>query len=220
MNHIDIIRTEINKHIIENTFEKGILENFISPSKKFRIETTNLSFKESNYDLTKIEIIDIIKTQKIFEFYVNDSNFFHSFLSINNIDYLICAEDIYGGQTVIDLTNRIMKSHSTNEDGFIWTDFYLSPNGKKLATVGCYWACPYVIKLFDFSEPMNLPLNEIKEIDLLDNDEIIVGWLDNETLQMKGFKRDREPEYFDGGSFRMKIINETKVERQIKINGT
>ena len=99
MNHIDIIRTEINKHIIENTFEKGILENFISPSKKFRIETTNLSFKESNYDLTKIEIIDIIKTQKIFEFYVNDSNFFHSFLSINNIDYLICAEDIYGGQT-------------------------------------------------------------------------------------------------------------------------
>lgn len=220
MNHIDIIRTEINKHIIENTFEKGILENFISPSKKFRIEATNLSFKESNYDLTKIEIIDIIKTQKIFEFYVNDSNFFHSFLSLNNIDYLICAEDIYVGQTVIDLTNRIMKSHSTNEDGFIWTDFYLSPNGKKLATVGCYWACPYVIKLFDFSEPMNLPLNEIKEIDLLDNDEIIVGWLDNETLQMKGFKRDREPEYFDGGSFRMKIINETKVERQIKINGT
>jgi len=220
VNQIDIIRTEINKHINENPFEKGILENFISPSKKFRIEATNLTFKESNYDLTKIEIFNTIKTQKIFEFYVNDSNFFHSFLSVNNIDYLICSEDIYGGQTVIDLTNQIMKSYSPNEDGFIWTDFYLSPNGKKLATIGCYWACPYVIKLFDFTEPMNLPLNEIKEIDLLDNDEIIVGWLDNETLQMKGYKREREPEYFDGGSFRMKIINETKVERELKINST
>ncbi len=48
MNHIDIIRTEINKHIIENTFEKGILENFISPSKKFRIETIHNAF---NYDI-------------------------------------------------------------------------------------------------------------------------------------------------------------------------
>jgi hypothetical protein len=37
---------------------------------------------------------------------------------------------------------------------------------------------------------------------------------------MKGVQREREPEYFESGSFRMKTISETNIERQIKINGT
>ena len=65
---------------------------------------------------------------------------------------------------------------------------------------------------------MKLPLKEISEIELLGNDEIIIGWIDNDTIQMKGVQRERVPEYFEGGSFRMKTINETNVERQIKIN--
>jgi len=55
--------------------------------------------------------------------------------------------------------------------------FIYRPDGKTLATIGCYWACPFVTKVFDFSNPMVLPLTEIKEIELLGN-EIIVGWLD------------------------------------------
>ncbi|OCX54471.1 hypothetical protein BEL04_09540 [Mucilaginibacter sp. PPCGB 2223] len=111
-----------------------------------------------------------------------------------------------------------MNSYSPGEDGFIWTNFHLSPKGKILATLGCYWACPTVIKLFDFSNPLTLPLKEIKEIRLLDNDEIIIGWFDDETLQMKGVKKERVPEYFEDGSMRMNIVNETPMERQIKIN--
>lgn len=37
---------------------------------------------------------------------------------------------------------------------------------------------------------MVLPLPEVKEIELLDNDEEIIHWIDNETLQMKGFKEN------------------------------
>lgn len=122
-----------------------------------------------------MEIYDQKLNKKIFDFFINDSRFFYVWVTANKVDYLICAEDIFGGQTVVDLTNRKMTGYSPNEDGFIWTDFHLSPDGKTLGTIGCYRACPYEIKLFDFSEPFNLPLKEIKEIELLDNDEIILG---------------------------------------------
>lgn len=197
---------------------KGDFETFFSPSKQFRLDTTNYWLKNPYWDLTKVEIYDQKLNIKIFDFFVNESRFFHGWANANNVDYLICAEDIFGGQTIVDLTNQKMTGYSPNEDGFIWTDFHLSPDGKILATIGCYWACPSIIKLFDFTNPMKLPLKEISEIELLGNDEIIIGWIDNETIQMKGVQRERVPEYFEGGSFRMKTTNETNVERQIKIN--
>ena len=217
MNYIEQIRTKIRKAFDEKIFHRGDFETFLSPSEQFRLDATNFWSKEPNWDLTKVEIYDQRQNEKLCEFFVNDSQFFQGWLTKNNVDYLISAEDIFGGQTIVDLTNRKIVGYSPNEDGFIWTDFHLSPDGKTLATIGCYWACPYVIKLFDFTDPMNLPLKEIKEIDLLDNDEIILCWIDNETLQMKGVNREREREYSENGSFSMKIISETNVERQIKI---
>lgn len=199
---------------------KGDFETFLSPSRQFRVDTTNYWLKNPHWDLTKVEIYDQKLNIKIFDFFVNESRFFHGWATSNNVDYLICAEDIFGGQTIVDLTNQKMTGYSPNEDGFIWTDFHLSPDGKTLATVGCFWACPSIIKLFDFTNPMKLPLKEISEIELLANDEIIIGWIDNETIQMKGVQRERVPEYFEGGSFRLKTINETNVERQLKINET
>lgn len=220
MNHIEKIRTDILKVFNEKTFIKGDFETFLSPSGQFRLDATNYWLKNPHWDLTKVEIYDQKLNVKIFDFFVNESRFFHGWATANNVDYLICAEDIFGGQTIVDLTHQKMTGYSPNEDGFIWTDFHLSPDGKTLATIGCYWACPSIIKLFDFTNPMKLPLKEISEIELLDNDEIIIGWIDNKTIQMKGVQRERVPEYFEGGSFRMKIINETNVERQIKINDT
>jgi hypothetical protein len=220
VNYIEKLRTKIKNDIGEKTFQKGNFETFVSPNGHFRLVATNFYIKEQNLDLTKVEIYDQELNEKIFDFYVNDSSFFCGWVSAKEVEYLICAEDIFGGQTIVDLTNRQLAGYSPNEDGFIWTDFHLSPDGKTLATIGCYWACPYEIKLFGFDDSMNLPLIEIKTIPLLDNDEIILGWIDNETLQMKGVKREREPEYFESGSFRMKTISETKIERKIKINGT
>ena len=220
MNYIETIRNNIRKDFNAETFQKGDFETYLSPSNQFRIDTTNFWSKELNLELTKVEIFDINLNEKLFDFFVNESRFFYALVTKNNNEYLVCAEDIFGGQTVVDLTNRKMEGYSPNEDGFIWTDFHLSPDGTKLATIGCFWACPYVIKIFDFTNPLKLPLKEIKEIRLLDNDEVISGWLDNLTLQMKGVARERESENFEGGSMRMNTIGETKIERQIKINGT
>ncbi|MGB4811819.1 MAG: hypothetical protein WBP13_04980 [Methylophilaceae bacterium] len=214
MNYIDQLRADLKKDFEENTFQKNDVETFLSPSKQFRLDVTNFESKEPNLGLTKVEIFDQNLNEKLFDFFINESPFFYGWVTSNKMDYLICAENIFGGQTVIDLTHRKMAGYSPNEDGFIWTEFHLSPDGKTLATIGCYWACPYVIKLFDFSNPLNLPLTEIKEIRLMD-EEITLVWLDNDTLQLKGVKRERELVSSEDGILRMVTISETNVERQI-----
>lgn len=214
MNNIEKIRNSFKEHFKEITIDERTKETTFSPSKKYQVDT----FVHESYAYVKI--YNAILSELMFEFIINEDTFRHGWGTKNETEYLFCAEDIYGGQTIIDLTNKKIEGYSPEAEGFIWTDFYLSPDGTKLATIGCHWACPYVIKLFDFTTPLDLPLRELKEIELLDNDEIIVQWLDNSTLQMKGVKREREPEYFDEGSMRMKIISETTIERQIKINDT
>ena len=221
MNYIEKIREDIKKDFNEQTFQKGDFETFISPSNKFRLDTTNFWLKEPNWDLTKVEVYELTLNEKIFEFFINESRFFHGWLTKNNTDYLICAEDIFGGQTLVDLTNRKMVGYSPNEDGFIWTDFHLSPDGKTLATIGCYWGCSYVVKLFDFTHPMILPLTEIKEIQLLQNNEIITSWLDNDTIQLSLSESKTLREDFEDGSHIFKIVTTPIGEkREIKINGT
>ena len=214
MNHIDTIRATMIKDFSEKDFQRGDFETFLSPSKRFRLDVTSYLLKDPPLDLTNIEIFDQTLNEKIFDFFVNESHFFHGWVSANDTEYLLCAEDIFGGQTVIDMTHKKMNSYSPPEDGFIWTDFYVSPDGKTLATIGCYWACPYVIKVFDFSEPLNLPLREIQQIELLDNDEVITGWLDNETLNVKGFVKEHTLEGCEG----RKKLTQDNTKREIKID--
>jgi hypothetical protein len=213
MNKIKKVRNSFKKHFKETSIDELTKETFFSPSKKYCVDC----FVKESYCYVKI--YDAILDELLFEFIVNEDTFRHGWGTKNETEYLICAEDIYGGQTVIDLTNKKMEGYSPDKDGFIWTDLYLSPDGTKLATIGCHWACPFVIKVYDFTNPLDLPLRELEEIELLDNDEIIVEWLDNSTLQMKGIKREREPEYLDGSNMSIKTISETNMERKIKING-
>jgi hypothetical protein len=136
---------------------------------------------------------------------------------VNGNEYLVCAEDMCGGQTVIDLTNRQMASYSLDEDGFIWAEFFLSPDGKTLATIGCVWACPFEIRIYDFSDPMNLPLPEIKTKDLI-GAETIVGWLDNKTIQIRGTQTEHAKVFNSDGSFSYRVVGEKPIERIIRID--
>jgi hypothetical protein len=220
MNYIDEKRNEI-----KNFFNPGLIiqdskESVFSPSKHFRIDKVNYKQDKAdvNWEVTKVSIYDLRINQILFDFFINDSSFFYSWIDKGNIEFLICAEDIFGGQTVIDLTNRKMSSYSPGEDGFIWTDFHLSPDGNTLATIGCYWACPNEIKLYDFSDPMNLPLKEIKELEI-SNSETIKGWIDNKTLLICGWQAETVREQTEDGTFKYKMaINKTEPEREIILN--
>lgn len=222
MNNINKIRGEIKEFFYSKRLVQGSEEVCESPNGNYRLETSNyLQDKvDVNWNVTKVEIYDNKSQEKIFDFFGNDGRFFYEWINKDGIDLLICAEDLFGGQTVIDLTNRKMESFSPNENGFIWTNFHLSPDSKILATVGCYWGCPYIIKFYDFQNPLILPLPELNEIELLDANEVVIGWLDNDTLKTKVVKRENRIENYDNGSFRMKTINETLTERTIMYKKT
>lgn len=218
MNHIEKIRNEIKQYFDPKQFIENSQEIFISPNKNFRLETTNYhqAKDDVNWDVTKVEIYDNQLNAILFEFYSND-RFFHSWLQTNDVEYLICAEDLFGGQTVIDLTNKQMSSYSPDEDGFIWTEFHLSPDGQTLATIGCFWAAPFVIKIYDFKNPLELPLREIKEVELIGSEKI-VGWLDNNSFKTNGIKTEYKEESHESGGVTFKPIGETEIERVINTN--
>jgi hypothetical protein len=183
-NQIEKERAEIQKYFDEKNYVVNSEETINSKSKNFRLLTCcyEQTKPDVNWCVTKVSVFEISSYEKIFEFYVNDSSFFHGWVEKHGTEFLICAEDIFGGQTIIDLTNRKMNSFSPDEDGYIWTEFHLSPSGDYLATIGCIWACPYTVKIFDFLNPLDLPLKEIKEIVLL-NDETTAFWINDETIQ-------------------------------------
>ncbi len=74
----------------------------------------------------------------------------------NEHDYLVCGED-YQGQTVIELDTGKRRDYLPAEaaegHGFCWAGYELM--GNILLVDGCYWACPYEFRFYDFSDPMN-----------------------------------------------------------------
>lgn len=68
---------------------------------------------------------------------------------------------------------------------------------------------------------MTLPLTEINEIQLLQNNEIITCWLDNHTIQLSLSESKTVREDFEDGSHMYKVVtNPIGDKREIKINGT
>src|SRR5689334_6284396 len=111
MNHIEKIRKEIRASFDESKPILGSKESTVLPGANYRIdsEVFDLSTKTSNWQVAKIEIVDAFKGDIQFSFICNHDRLFYTWLTKDNNEYLICAEDLYGGQTVIDLTNKIFE---------------------------------------------------------------------------------------------------------------
>lgn len=187
MNKINELRAEILKYFSSKSIINDSKKIFFSPNNNYRLEI--IQYKQNktevNWIVTRVEIYDNISNKSLFYFYCDSDRFFYSWVIKNNIEYLICAENLCGGQTVVDLINRKLSSYSSGEDGFVSVEYHLSPNKDILGVIGCFWGCPYVIKLYKFTNPLDLPLTEIQEIKLLDNDEIFVEWVGNDAIKLR-----------------------------------
>ena len=80
-------------------------------------------------------------------------------------DYLVCGED-YQGQTIIQLDTGLRKDYlppSATRAGacFCWIDIEFEQSPLALRVEGCYWAFPYEMVRYDFSDPFSLPYAEI-----------------------------------------------------------
>ena len=190
MNHIDTKRAELQSIYDVSTLVEDSEEVIFSPTRNFRLETACYLVPKTfgNWQITKVTVFHSASNETLFTFLSNDERFFHNWAIKDDHEYLLCAEDIYGGQTIIDLTAREMSGYSPNEDGFISTVYHMSPDGALLLTSGCYWACPYAIKLFDFSNPLVLPWRELRT---LDNNEDVLGWINNTSFKTKGMNVER-----------------------------
>lgn len=75
----------------------------------------------------------------------------------NGNDFLIAGED-YQGQIVIELnTGRrrgLLPEEAKQGFGFCWADYRFDSKSQVVVVDGCFWACPYEFKFFDFSDPM------------------------------------------------------------------
>jgi len=186
-NRIDQVRAEVRKYFDPNGAIAGGNETHVSPSGHYRIETQ--TFKQNRPDMAlevmRVEVFEISSGDRPFEFIATYRRFFFTWIDAGVQEMLICAEDPFGGQTVIDLTNRKMSSYSPDMDGFIWTEHFPSPDGKLLAVQGCVWGSPYYVNIYDFSSPLSLPLPLRQQaIDLDDNGDDFGGWIDNETIRI------------------------------------
>lgn len=91
----------------------------------------------------------------------------------NGHDYLICGED-YQGQTVIELDTRerrdFLPESAAKGNGFCWVEYKCDDSKTVLIVLGCYWACPYEYRFYDFSDPIK---NGCPQIEFEDESEYI-----------------------------------------------
>lgn len=184
MNKIDEVRNETLK-FINLTDDKSVKYDIIeSPCKKYKLYVPEYYVSNDNQRLDALiaRIRYNNSDEEIAVLVVNESFFYHSWVSKNEIDYLLCAEDLCGGQTIVDLTNKKLFSYSENNDGFIWTKHLLSPDKNKLAVFGCGWGSEFFIKIYSFENPYLLPLILIEEPNWWGYD--ILEWIDNNKIKV------------------------------------
>lgn len=158
-------------------------EEFVSPSRKYRLVVSSIPTKPGCWNLTKGKIYggedlraEVERNYHAFPFeWVEDHPDGHS--------YLICGED-YQGQTVVQLDTGKVKSHLPQAAevgiGFCWAHYTVSPDKTMIAVEGCYWAAPYEVRVIDFSDPMKMPWPQIHE----DRDNTYTRWNEDNTLEI------------------------------------
>ena len=173
---------------IEGFFESAellsdLVEEFVSPSGKFMLRTEVYSKSENTWSYSRGIVTLVESNEVIADVKRNYGMFWHEWCEHpNGFEYLLCGED-YQGYTVINLDERSIKSFfpesAYDGHGFCWAKVYASPGGNILAVDGCYWACPYELVLYDFTEPDILPLRELSRTEDLMESE---GWLNESTF--------------------------------------
>ena len=148
----------------------------LSPSGKYKLVVTPFETKPGCWSYSQGLVYAVGSDTPLFEVRRN----YHSFPKTwvedhpNGHAYLICGED-YQGQTVLELDtgNRkdFLPKSAEKGFGFCWVGHTFNAKHQMLVIDGCYWACPYEYKFFDFSDPMGIGWPEIEPEKYIDSDD-------------------------------------------------
>lgn len=161
-NRIQDIRADISRYFDGNGFIPGTEEIHYSPDRNyfFRSACYRQTCKNRNWTVSKIQLFQMHNQEKLFEYIRNDDSLFHGWLTNEGKTYLYLSEDLEG-KSIFSFADRQFYSYSFEADTFIWCEYFPSPNGKRLAVIGCHWACPYELVVFDTSNPADYPYREL-----------------------------------------------------------
>lgn len=165
----------------------------LSPSGKYKLVVTPYSTKPGAWNYTQGLVYEVGSDEPIAEIQRNYSSFPFLFVENhpNGHSYLVGGSD-YQGQTVLELDTGekrgLLPEEAKQGHGFCWSSYAYNEATKLLVVHGCYWACPYETRFYDFSDPMNgWPLLELVPQD----EENGEGYLDDD---------DKEPTFEPDGT--------------------
>lgn len=153
-------RLEKLDYFVPENAQLGCRREHLSESGKYKLVVTPYSTKEGSWSYTQGLVFSVGRDEPIAEVQRNYSTFFYEFVEDhpNGHAYLVCGED-YQGQTVIELDTGRRRDYLPKEAddgvGFCWAGHTFDKAQQILVIDGCYWACPYEFRFFDFSNPMD-----------------------------------------------------------------
>ena len=184
MNQVLAARESFAKSLSDGLWVLDEQTRELSPSGRYALEVSEYNWSEPGRSSTfsAVTILDALSEGKLLEFNAEDQ-FRHGWVQQSDHEYLLCGE-LQGGQTVVELPSAQLETYFISADDFIWTEFYPSPNSKKLVVFGCHWACPFEFIAYDFSSAMNLPLPMIGRIAEQDKSENFGAWIDDDSFSL------------------------------------
>jgi hypothetical protein len=153
----------------------------LSPNGKWRLVVTPYKTREGAWNFKRGEVYEVSTGAKVADVKRNYSSLWFLWAekhAVTGDDYLFTGED-YQGYTVCNLSRGTQRSFIPDAalEGHGWcpVSAELLADGVTLKMGGCYWACPYEYRLWDFADP---DVRDLEEKGLLDLTEGV--WLDND----------------------------------------
>ncbi len=177
-------RKEIERFFVPENRVDDSREIVVSPSGDYELEMWCYSTGPNSWRYSQGVVRRISDHKVIADVKRNYGHFWYAWVEhVNGNEYLLCGED-YQGYSIVNLTKEtydvFFPESEYKGSGFCWAAVYPSPDGLILAVDGCYWACPYEVVFFDFSDPTKLPLLEVDRCQ--DVTDPVIGWVDNDKF--------------------------------------
>jgi hypothetical protein len=139
----------------------------LSPSGRYKLVISSYSTGPGTWSYSRGEVYRTSDNVLIGDIQRNYSRFPYCWMEEHKDghDYLVGGES-YQGQTFIQLDTGERRDYFPESGykgfGFCWSGMEFLKDGITLEVDGCYWACPYQIKFFDVSDPMNKGWEELE----------------------------------------------------------
>lgn len=153
-------RGRVEPFFVEENRKPGPATEALSPSGRYSLHRSVYGTKPGAWSYSRGEVFRVADGVKVADVKRNYASFPFLFVedhSITGHDYLVASED-YQGHTVVDLTTGEVMSHipegAFQGHGWCPTGFELLADRRTLKVGGCYWACPFEFRLWDFTEPL------------------------------------------------------------------